>query len=402
MNKLAITDTFCDLAYGIPLALALGTEWVTWYCSTKTLHREPLQIKKLLTAGIEVVMDTPLKSGEHEYMFVDIWHRGRGRGFDFPIKSVYYTHDTGHCPATPKVGEFMLYSSERQFLDSMGAASYLLDDHGSPDWGLAPQGGEGVLAGLLHLGEWSARRHEEKAALRKELAEKLGVDFDPALPLVTYYTSENNDGRDMDIGLHRLDGRANVVIKHNPQSLRSDAAGKNIHMCAEPTAGSFLLRFAADYILAAYASGVFTTSIMLGLRVIPVYTQRIDSFGKGGRGDLVIEEKQRWHSYTTIFQRKKSMHADICEHITPLHILDTDSIFARMHDADYWKRYDEGIASVQRKIFGRCYVDDGPRRAAHYIKNLLRHGTFLTPEISALDNEVQGSLKNVVPCSVLL
>ena len=37
MNKLAIVDKLCDLAYAVPVALALGSDWVvTCYCSSET------------------------------------------------------------------------------------------------------------------------------------------------------------------------------------------------------------------------------------------------------------------------------------------------------------------------------------------------------------------------------
>jgi len=138
MTKLAFVDNVCSLDYGAHVALALGPEWAVCYCNSQTLERHPEKIEKLTAAGVEVLVDRPYNSIKHEYVFADMSNNNRLSRIKKisipPMRTVCYSHGTDYSPR-PRPGRFILYSSDRQFLDEMGVASFMLDAQGYPDWG---------------------------------------------------------------------------------------------------------------------------------------------------------------------------------------------------------------------------------------------------------------------------
>jgi len=387
--------------------LRLGPEWVTYYCSSEVFLKEPNGpearfIEKLINANIEIVFDNYEKALSHPAILMDGWYIG-GRSSDplltaiqqSGMKIVCYNHGTDTI-SHPEEGLFVLFSSDMQFFSSIGSGQYMLDRHGLPVWGKSPQGGEGALAGLMHLGEWISKRKTPKAALKAELAGTMRVEFDPELPLLVYYTNQLCIGREMDEGLMRLSEHANIVIK-TLAHWTTRAEGKNIHII-DGNFDSFLPRFAADYVLAGDCSaGTLTTSIMLGLRAIPVFSQYSDRLGLGGWD---IPEHKRYQDWVRSGQPPRFVHhakyinthyAAIWRHIKPHDIMDTEILVRRIHDSEYWKTYDSGILRIRRNIFGACPLK-GHIRAANHIKNILGQGTLLRKNIADLNIARQGPL----------
>ena len=427
MQKLAVIDKFSIEAHVSPIMLQLGPEWVTYYCDSKSLHSNLSQgnfVKKLLAANIEVVIDNYKKALSHPAILVDSEYFAIGDGtISWPkgdttplasaihssgMKIIRYDHSTDSLQFWPAVEGFWLYSSEMQFFENVGHGTYMLDEKDRPVWGMSAKGGEGVNTGLLHMGEWLTKRETDKATLKAELAEQMQVAFDPALPLLVYYTSEYVLDREIDAGLMRLSEHANIVIKKY-RSLSTYGQGKNIHIYPDDRhSGVFLPRFAADAVLAGYGSGTLTTSIMLGLRTIPVFTQHVDRLGLGGKDVPNIDFyrkrasslKQRFTSFTNFLVKPHSL---ICRHITPLNIMATEMLLQRVHDAAYWEAYDANIQHVAQNIFGECRLD-GHILAAEYIKNVVQYGTLLPKDIAVLNKCWEGKPEVVADasCQILL
>jgi hypothetical protein len=399
IHKLAVVDWFTGINFTMSILLELGGKHSTYYCSHVTIKDFPKEIRILAKNNIDIVVDDYELALFHSCMLSDIWYywhfnnRNIGHRAFFEIalekkiKMIYYTHGTDDVPSPPS-GSYMLYSSERQFYQGMGKSKYMLDECGKPVWAVNTDGGEGVVAGIIHLGDW-AHAKDSKSDLKRQLAQQLGVNFDPDLPLLVYYTCSSNDYKEADIGLSKLSECANVLIKTKSNG-PSYAEGKNICIFSDKYWGTWLPRFAADYFLAGCGSGALSTAVMLGLPVIPVYTQFFDTFRLGGAdaGDRQQDATaQRLKSFPL---GTKGVNSSIVKYITPIRMSDTERIVERLHDAEYWKNYEENIHAIQCSIWGRYYTQDAAARAAAYIKNILQHGTMLPSEIAALNKPFAG------------
>ena len=394
--KLAVVDLFTGLNFAMPLLRELGGKHCTYYCSHATIKDFPKEVRGIAQHNIDIVVDDYEPALLHSCMLADIWYywikHDRNRAFfelalERKMKMIYYTHGTDAVPA-PHPGSYMLYSSERQFYQGMGKSTYMLDAGGLPVWAVKADGGEGVIAGIMHLGDWALMRGS-KADLKRQLAQQLGMEFDPALPLLVYYTCSSNAHQEADIGLARLSAYANVLIKSKSNG-PCYAEGNNIFIFSDKYWGTWLPKFAADYFLTGCDSGALSTAVMLGLPVIPVYTRHIDTLHRGGvdAGDAQHDAKtQRFKSFP---QGIKGVNASIMKYITPVCISDTGMIVDRIHDAEYWQSYEKNIQAIQRRIFGRYYTQDAAARAAASVKNLLQHGTLLSPDIAALNKPFAG------------
>ena len=407
INKLAVLDWFTQINFAMPMMLELGGKYCTYYCNHETIREFPKEIKKMSSTNIEIIVDNHTLALCHSCMLSDIWHSWRAADhrpfFEVALetmKMVYYTHGTDAVFSPPK-GAYMLYSSDWQFYRGMGKSRYMLDERDMPVWAAKAKGGEGAIAGLIHLGDW-AHRKDSKAECRRQLAQQLGISFDPALPLFVYYTSLDNDHKEMDIGLAKLSEHANILIKDRV-GLPSYAEGKNIFKFTDTYWGAWLPRFSADCILAGYSSGSLSTAVMLGFPVIPVYTQLIDALHQGGSDNMHDRQldvhTQRFKSFT---EGIKGIYSEIMKYITPISISATEMILDRIHDADYWKRYEAHITSIQHSIFGRHYTEEAPARAAAYVQNILQRGTMLSADIAALNKPFEGLPVIQHSCSAVL
>ena len=396
INKLAVVDWFTGINFAMPLLLELGGDHCTYYCSQATIKDFPKEISIIAKNNIPVVVDDHKLALLHSCMLSDIWYywinNDRNRAFfDLAlkrnIKMIYYTHGTDAVPS-PHPGSYLLYSSERQFYQGMGKSKYILDECGMPVWAVKEGGGEGVVAGIIHLGDW-AHAKGDKSDLKRQLAQRLGMNFDPELPFIVYYTCSSNDYKEADIGLAKLSEGANVLIKSKSNG-PCYAEGKNIFIFSDKYWGTWLPKFAADYFLSGCDSGALSTAIMLGLPVIPVYTRSIDTLHRGGVDADDMQHDTNTRRFKIFPQGIKGVNASIIKYITPIRISDTGMMVDRIHDAGYWKSYEENIQTIQRRILGRYYTQDAAARAAAYVKNILRHGTMLFPDIAALNKSFAG------------
>jgi hypothetical protein len=391
----------------MPMMLELGGKYCTYYCTHSTINEYPKEIKKMAGNNIDIVVDNHMLALCHSCMLADVWHNWNSAEnrvfFEIALekmKMIYYTHGTDAVlPSYP--GSYMLYSSDWQFYRGMGKSKYMLDEQGMPVWAVNAKGGEGALAGLIHLGDW-AHVKETRAEFKRQAAQQFGMNLDPELPLLVYYTSLDHDCKEMDIGLAKLSEHANILIKDR-DGLHSNVKGKNIFTFTDKIWGTWLPRFAADFILAGYRSGSLSTAVMLGFPVIPVYTQYIDTFYKGGsykiHGAQCDTNTRRFKIFTDCIG---GVFSAIMKHITPINISATDMILERINDVAYWKRYEDNISSIQHSIFGRYYTQDAPARAAAYVKNILQHGTMLAADIAALNKSFEGQPGIQNSCVALL
>ena len=396
IHKLAVVDWFTGINYALPILLELGGNHCTYYCSHITIRDFSREISIIARKQIDIVVDGYESALFHSCMLADIWHywtrNTPNRAFfelalERKMNMLYYSHGTDAVPS-PHPGSHMLYSSERQFYHGMGTGRYMLDESGMPVWAVKEDGGEGVIAGIIHLGEW-AQVKDSKADLKRRLARRLGMNFDPALPLLVYYTCSSNDHKEADIGLAKLAAHANVLIKSKSNG-PCYAEGKNIFLFSDKYWGTWLPKFAADYFLTGCDSGALSTALMLGLPVIPVYTQYIDTLHHGGADAGDIQQGAARRRFRAFPQGIRGVNFSIIKDITPICLSDTGMIMDRIRDGEYWKRYEENVPAIQDRIFGRYYTQDAAARAAAAIKNMLQHGTLLSPDIAALNKSFTG------------
>lgn len=227
---------------------------------------------------------------------------------------------------------------------------------------------EFATAGLYHLGEWAEKRHAPRDQLKAELEQALGKDLDPDKPVVFALEALHCHVPHFKTGLEQLAPHVNLVVK--PLS-GMDIPGA--YMWHNPSYAPNLPRFAADYILAGYHSGTLASSTMLGLKVIPFYTRKIQMSFPWMSPQYLIT----WEQYTQSEVEKGSLTPEILEKLnTPVDIMDTASILKRLASSHWWRHYASRLPEVQRQIFGMYEIEKAPAVAATMLIKVLLKDTF--------------------------
>lgn len=224
-------------------------------------------------------------------------------------------------------------------------------------------------AGLYQLGEWETRRHENKNALRRELAQGLGIAMPSEKRIVFYCGGLLDCPQEQIRTVLRLSRQYFVIFKPyyflpEHQALLGSPSIAAIQDTLSIAPGC--MRFAADVILASPLSGVFTTCLMLGLPVLPLLTEHQalpharETFVPWQDSLAAHHEEQRLAGLLGgIFSTGR------------LPVLEK-----RLEDGAYWREYAECLPRVQREFFGRYATEGAARHAARLLLRVALRGSF--------------------------
>jgi hypothetical protein len=353
-----------------------------WASSAYINRSQPL-VKKLSEAGVSIHRgETDKVPWENSLVFGSsaskIFKEGSARGALF----LSYLTLTDDLIPPPAKGEIVFYNTETQMRLSMrNFARYWADNEGELAGGSIPGHGEGAAVGLLRYGRPAPedslnRRAAVKAELASELSKELGpVNFSPNRPLLLQHLTMYLDAKARDRGFERLRGECDFILKSfsgdERHQLLSRADGDNIFKYFKALPNNLDRRAADFHLPVAYSSGAMTTSLMLGYRVIPVFTRNIhliwDQISTGTFSSFVHTMYQDW----------QALCLKVLEQLPPLCLESTERILERIHDQKYWKEYDRKLPSLQKAIFGRYHLlPDSLAAAAMLVRRVLEKGTI--------------------------
>lgn len=226
-----------------------------------------------------------------------------------------------------------------------------------------------AYAGLYQLGEWETRRHENKKALRRELAQGLGMALPSDKRIVLYCGGLLDCPQEQIRTVLRLSRRYFVIFK--PYYFLPE------HGCLPGTPSTAVIqdtltiapgcmRFAADAILASPLSGVFTTCVMLGLTVLPLLTQH-QALPQARETFVPWQNVMAMHSKE---QHLAGILGGSCS---------TDRLPAlekRLEDRVFRREYTKCLPLVQREFFGRYATEGAARQAARLLLRVALRGGF--------------------------
>ena len=392
MEKVAVWDKFINLRYILPVLLGLGEEAV-FHCGPQLASARPEALAGLKAAGVEVVVDDRQRAMSHKYYLMDSGHRlfmdlpERAPGTEIirqletqGARFIFTAHGAEqainrHFTAR----DFFLAPSVAVLADSVGAGKYLCDGEGRPLVGRSPKGTECAVAGLPYVTEEIlALKRRSREELKEELAERLKMKFDPALPLVFYMVPQRNAIPATDRGLRRLAERANVLVKNwlvrpiegNYFNVRTEVAGPNIFQVGpgdyQDGDLTFLMRFAADLNLVGLFSGSFITNVMIGLPTLPVYTRTIQA-----------ALPPRPFNYTVFLSNTTELCVRLAHGLAPMDIEATETIIERLDDKDYWERYENELPQLRQLFLGDYQLGrEALDRTVFFIRRVLRVNSF--------------------------
>lgn len=226
-------------------------------------------------------------------------------------------------------------------------------------------------AGTYQLGPWEDRRLLPRERLRRLLEEHLDAPVPADRELILYCGGLFDQPREQLDAVHQLADTRTVLFKPFHDRPVYDALNgipgvrlirDSIHVSPN------IMRFAADIILTSPLSGVFTTSLLLRLRVLPFFT---------------------WHQSAS---RDHDAFAPWKARLPPtdalpeLHIarklggpFDNKTMHLMRKNMDnprYWQGYETALQALLPAFFGDCRIEGAAERAARGLLNVARSGVF--------------------------
>ncbi|WP_165174944.1 hypothetical protein [Desulfovibrio sp. ZJ369] len=224
-------------------------------------------------------------------------------------------------------------------------------------------------AGLYQLGEWETRRHEDKNALRRELAQGLNIAIPCGKRIVFYCGGLLDCPQEQIRTVLHLSRHYFVIFKPYyflPEHQILLGAPSTATIQDTLTIAPGCMRFAADVILASPLSGVFTTCLMLGLAVLPLLTEH----------QALPQARETfvpWQNALAAHNEEQRLAGLLGG------VFSTDRLPAlekRMEDGVYWRKYTQCLPLVQRKFFGRYATEGAARYAARLLLRVALRGSF--------------------------
>ncbi len=142
---------------------------------------------------------------------------------------------------------------------------------------------------------------------------------------------------------------------------------------------SYLIRYAADAVLAGCFSGAAPTTLMMGARLIPVYTQKVYA-------TMAVRNAGLYSSFAREMRASfRGIPLRITDCLPPICIEATDMLWEKINDREYWAEYERRLPSIQRAAFGRYLLGEAAvARMRALIVRLLRSGSFFESETQRL------------------
>lgn len=401
MNTLGVADIFNSHSapsHFAPFLMHLPPELAVFYCSGDYARRFPGYIDDFKGRGLKVTVDDYSGLAGHEYLLFDdssslvcllegsrenppenglfrFWQRYARPG----ARRIVYSHSVDDGPGEHSLppGSFALHPYERGMYNDTGEGLFMQDESGKIVVTRSAAENERTVAGFTHFAGYEIpRTAAARQLLKDELARRMGVQFNPALPLVVF-TYAPMDADEAEAGILGLAEKANVVVKIFPGHAylgafdrAPEVSGPNIFMTVDHSLNA-LMRLAADVNLASFISSAFVSCVAHRLPTIAVCTQRMSSASPRGI-----------FSYALYFSFLDKAYARLARSLGPINIAFTDKIMERLGDDEYWRRYDELLPGLLANVFGDYPVcDEAAALGAGRIADVLAHGSFVTPEM---------------------
>ena len=363
--------------------MSLPPQVTAFYCTRAFAREHPQLIGMLDEKKISIRLDTTDGLNSDCLVAVGLLDRYYQKAhykeiLSCGVKTVFYASPTEDIGFHPVEGEFALFTSEHQLFLTAQNAKYTLDEQGKPEVGITARGGQGAAIGMWRETSILADREKERSYLRDKLAEASGCHFIEGLPLMFYAETYHHDPEPLNRALLRLSKRANIFVKdlnfeihmyQHPMTALPKA--DTIFVYGKSQTLNYLARYAADATLSVAFGGFLITSIMVGARTIPIYTQKIYPW-------LAAYNARRQISFTSHLRSPlMALPARVMDYLTPLSIENTDAIIDRMNDEDYWQRYDAMLPEIQSYVLGNFTFDEAAyNRARGFIIRFLQGGSF--------------------------
>lgn len=229
---------------------------------------------------------------------------------------------------------------------------------------------EYAYVGPYHLGEWETKRHDPKEQLRSELEEGLGVSLPAHKPVLAFYRDEVCQPEEYIPALRRLSRHASIIYK-GFGDLKKDpvfqALNKDLFFWPSSAYAQNALRFGVDAILAGYCSGTFASSVMLGLKVLPFYTEKVRVRKNGN---------QCLYDYRH-YLKGRGMAATLHRLLgTLVDINDRTRILLLLEHSEFWQGYKKLLPAVQKSVFGDYAIEGAAQKTAVLLLKALARGSM--------------------------
>lgn len=158
----------------------------------------------------------------------------------------------------------------------------------------------------------------------------------------------------------------------------------NFFVFRGPTQAACLGRFAADVVLCGPFSGVMTTCLMLGLRIVPVHTRTVHNLRNGKRS-----------RFSTLLAKQNPLSCKrFLDWLPALDMEDRAGLTRRINDAAFWERYEKMLPALQRHVTGRFRLEGASRHTAGLIEHIILKDSLLTEALKRQNCISENSPKN--------
>lgn len=339
-------------------------------------------LEDLAARGMRLIPYEEDRTYTYDYILMDYClsdtEMFRGAKNISPAKIIIYSHGTDRGMGVDENGDFFISANEMQLWWGSKEKIIYHDAKDIPCVAVMKNSKiESTWSGLHHFDDIVKLRHADKSCLKNAFFSALGKKefIHSQLPFVVYYEDECNEDIVVADALYKLSKYCIVGIK--PWYYGKYRALP--HLFAFRGAGPVaqLGRFAADVVLSGPFSGIMTTSLMLGLRFIPVHTRMVHNLRKGERS-----------TFAALLARQHPLYC--CKRILDWwpaqDIQNTAGLMKRIGDAVEWKRYEKMLPALQRHALGRFRLEGAARHTAGLIEHIILKGTLLTRELKQLQN----------------
>lgn len=229
---------------------------------------------------------------------------------------------------------------------------------------------EYAYVGPYHLGEWETKRHAPRAQLRSELEEGLRVSLPARKPVLAFYRDEVCLPEAYIPALRRLSRHASIIYK-GIGNLNTDpifqALKNDLFFWPKSGYAQNLLRFGADAVLAGYCSGTFASSVMLGLKVLPFYTERVCVRKNGNEYLYDFRHYLKGDGLAPTLHRLLGTLVDINDRARVLAFLESE---------DLWKSYRSVLPLAQKTVFGDYIIEGAAQKTALLLLKAFSKGSM--------------------------